>query len=238
MIIIYSLIFFLGASLGSFFYTYFLRREKDLSIVTPASHCDFCGNLLSVKYLVPVLSYIILRGKCPYCEKKIPIQTWLFEICYGMVSLICFYQWNWSIKFWIHLFQIALLILVAYTDFKTMMIYRVDIVCIGVLEIIYRLWQRNDLFSVLKYGLLLGAVFYLLMRFTKAMGQGDVEFAFVCGLFADSFYDVFSIFKNSFVWAAMFSLILLLFKKKGRKDEIAFGPFMALAVISQIFWRL
>lgn len=237
MILIYSCIFFLGASLGSFCYTYYLRREAEISIVQGRSYCDHCGHKIDAQYLIPVISYLLLQGKCPYCHKKISVYTCFFELFYGMISIVCFLLWGWTICFWIRLLQISLLLLLAYTDSKTMMIYRWDVILIGGLQICYRLWEKENVLFSLWCAMILGSAFWILMVVTKAMGQGDVEFSLACGLFAENYYELFNIFRNSFLFASIFSVFLILCKKKSRKDELAFGPFMALAILVHLLWR-
>lgn len=90
-IISYILLFILGSSLGSFFSLIVSRIAKKQSIILPSSHCVNCRNQLKVYDLIPVFSWIHLRGKCRMCYKQIPISYLLSEILSGVVVVVLYY---------------------------------------------------------------------------------------------------------------------------------------------------
>lgn len=83
-----TLFFFLGASLGSFFGVVVTRAKRHESIVWPASHCDTCNKPLKWYDNIPVISYLSLKGKCRYCQAKIPLKFLVYEVVGGIFALV------------------------------------------------------------------------------------------------------------------------------------------------------
>lgn len=83
-----TLMFFLGASIGSFANVVFIRVSKGISIVKPRSYCPACNKTIEWYRNIPVISYIMLDGKCHSCKNTIPIKYFWFEIEFGMIGLL------------------------------------------------------------------------------------------------------------------------------------------------------
>ena len=85
-ILVLVLFFFLGASIASGVYCAAWRVKQGESWFTSKrSHCDYCGHTLSMSDLIPVIGYILLRGKCRYCGKEIPSSSFVYEIVFGLI---------------------------------------------------------------------------------------------------------------------------------------------------------
>ncbi len=91
-IFLYFVVFYYGACLSSFINAYAYRYANDLKITHGRSFCESCGATLQVIDLIPVFSYIFLRGRCRRCHKKISPVYLLSEIFGGLLCLICFWQ--------------------------------------------------------------------------------------------------------------------------------------------------
>lgn len=231
------LIFMLGGSLASFYHVFVSRREKNEDFLWGKSHCDSCHRNLKFYELIPVFSYIFLGGKCKTCGEKIASDKFFTEILISSLSVFAFLKYDLSIQSFLVIGIITVATFIGIIDYKTGFIYNLDLFIILILTIIFKLSQGESIFNSLKFSLGMGLIFYLLYKFTGMMGLGDVLYAFVMGVFANNLLDVFVIFKDAFVIAAIFSIILILLKKKNFKDSIAFGPFISIAIIIFILCR-
>ena len=231
------LIFMLGGSLASFYHVFVSRREKNENFLWGRSQCDSCHRNLKFYELIPVFSYIFLGGKCKTCGEKIGSDKFFTEILVSILSVFAFLKYDLSIQSFLVIGIITVATFIGIIDYKTGFIYNLDLFIILILTIIFKLSQEESIFNSLKFSLGMGMIFYLLYKFTGMMGFGDVLYAFVMGIFANNLLDAFFIFKDAFVIAAIFSIILILLKKKNFKDSIAFGPFISIAIIIFILCR-
>lgn len=225
------LIFIFGASLGSFYQVFVTRREKKEDFIFTRSHCDFCKRKLKFYELIPVFSYIFLGGRCSYCGEKINRENFLIELLTGSLGVFVFLKYKVTLETFLIIGILVLASFIGIIDYKTSYIYNLDLLIILILTIIYKVFISSGLTLSIKYSLGMGLIFFALYYFTNMMGLGDVYYSFIMGLFAENLYDAFILFRDSFISAAVFSIILLILKKKTFKDSIAFGPFMSLAII-------
>ena len=221
----------------SFYHVFVSRREKNENFLWGISHCDSCHRNLKFYELIPVFSYIFLGGKCKTCGEKIGSDKFFTEILVSILSVFAFLKYDLSIQSFLVIGIITVATFIGIIDYKTGFIYNLDLFIILILTIIFKLSQGESIFNSLKFSLGIGLIFYFLYKFTGMMGFGDVLYAFVMGIFANNLLDSFLIFKDAFVIAAIFSIILILLKKKNFKDSIAFGPFISIAIIIFILRR-
>lgn len=236
-IFIAFIIFIMGGSLASFYHVFVSRREKNENFLWGISHCDSCHRNLKFYELIPVFSYIFLGGKCKTCGEKIGSDKFFTEILISSLSVFVFLKYDLSIQSFLVIGIITVATFIGIIDYKTGFIYNLDLFIILILTIIFKLSQGESIFNSLKISLGIGLIFYLLYKFTGMMGFGDVLYSFAMGIFANNLLDAFLIFKDAFVIAAIFSIILILLKKKNFKDSIAFGPFISIAIIILILCR-
>lgn len=236
-IFIAFIIFIMGGSLASFYHVFVSRREKNENFLWGISHCDSCHRNLKFYELIPVFSYIFLGGKCKTCGEKIGSDKFFTEILISSLSVFVFLKYDLSIQSFLVIGIITVATFIGIIDYKTGFIYNLDLFIILILTIIFKLSQGESIFNSLKFSLGIGLIFYLLYKFTGMMGFGDVLYSFAMGIFANNLLDAFLIFKDAFVIAAIFSIILILLKKKNFKDSIAFGPFISIAIIILILCR-
>lgn len=223
--------------MASFYHVFVSRREKNENFLWGRSHCDSCHRNLKFYELIPVFSYIFLGGKCKTCGEKIGSDKFFTEILVSILSVFAFLKYDLSMQSFLVIGIITVATFIGIIDYKTGFIYNLDLFIILILTIIFKLSQEESIFNSLKFSLGMGMIFYLLYKFTGMMGFGDVLYAFVMGIFANNLLDAFFIFKDAFVIAAIFSIILILLKKKNFKDSIAFGPFISIAIIIFILCR-
>ena len=223
--------------MASFYGVFVSRREKNENFLWGRSQCDSCHRNLKFYELIPVFSYIFLGGRCKTCGEKIGSEKFFAEILVSILSVFAFLKYDLSIQSFLVIGIITVATFIGIIDYKTGFIYNLDLFIILIFTIIYKLSQGESIFNSLKFSLGMGLIFYILYKFTGMMGLGDVLYAFVMGIFANNLLDAFFIFKDAFVIAAIFSIILIFLKKKNFKDSIAFGPFISIAIIIFILCR-
>lgn len=231
------LIFMLGGSLASFYDVFIMRREKNENFIWERSHCDSCHRNLKFYELIPVFSYIFLGGKCKSCGEKIGKDKFLAEILISSLSVFAFFKYDLSIQSFLLIGIITVATFIGIIDYKTGFIYNLDLLIILIFTLLLKLFLGENIFNSLKFSLGMGMIFYALYKFTGMMGFGDVLYSFIMGIFANNLLGAFLIFKDAFVIGAVFSIILILLKKKNFKDSIAFGPFISIAIIIFILCR-
>ncbi|MBD7911682.1 MULTISPECIES: A24 family peptidase [Clostridium] len=232
-------IILIGLSIGSFLNVCICRIPNEESISFPPSHCTSCGYKLKFYDLIPVLSYFILKGRCRKCKEKISIQYPLVEITNAILYVALYIKFGCTFEFIKYSILLSILVVIGIIDLQTQYVYRittiVGAVSGGVFFIIK--WKIDNKFPG---GYALGAIIgffiiYIIVKVTGGMGEGDIEIATICGLFLGIKQIIFAIF-ISFVTGGVVGLMYLIFKLKGRKDEIAFGPYLVLGTITAIFF--
>lgn len=236
-IFIYLFVFLFGGSLGSFYKVFVERRERGEDFIFSRSHCDSCKKTLSFYEMIPVFSYIFLRGKCSSCGEKIGKESFYIEVISSLLALLVFMRYKISFETLIIIFILLIAFFIGIIDYKTGYIYNIDLLLLLFFVIIHKIFIIGGLINSLKYSLGMGLIFFLIYFATKMMGLGDVYYSFIMGLLANNLYEAFVLFRDSFISAGLISLILILLKKKTFKDSIAFGPFMTVAIIIFLICR-
>ncbi len=225
-----ALIFVLGTIIGSFFNVVIHRLPKGESIITPASHCPHCGEKLKWWQNIPLISYIILKGKCFYCKKRISIRYPLVEFATGTLALLIFKKTGLSYKLvWGEVFLLSL-IPAFFIDLDHQILpdeITIGTTIWGILCSLINLSNISIIHSLLGI-LICGGLFLLVAIISKGgMGLGDVKLAASFGANFGWQLGLISLF-ISVVLGAICGSILILLRKKGRKDKIPFGPFMIM----------
>ena len=236
-IFIALMIFIMGGSFASFYDVFVSRREKDEKFIFERSHCDKCNRKLKFYEVIPVFSYILLRGRCKFCGERIETEKFITEIFISILSVLIFFKFDLSLATFLIIAIITVATFIGMIDYKTGFIYNIDIFIILIFAILLKLAEGENIFISLRFSLGFFIIFYLLYKFTGMMGLGDVFYSFVMGNFADNLLDAFILFRDAFVIAAIFSVILILLRKKNFKDSIAFGPFISSAIIIFLICR-
>ena len=218
----YTIVMFLfGTIFGSFFNVVGSRLPRGESIVTPRSHCTNCGHELGGSELIPILSFLMLGGKCKVCKQKLSWFHPLFELFTGILFALSYFLFGFSIEFAIALTFLSMLLIIIVSDMETMIIPdEVLIVGIGLLllEIGIQRGLQGLVWGVLD-GMIAFSVMFLLKKFgdflfkKESMGGGDIKLMFVFGLVLGWELALISIFFASFIGLPI--SCMLLYKKKG-----------------------
>ncbi len=241
----YIVVAVLGAVIGSFLNVVILRVPEKKSLMFPASHCPVCGESLKWWMNIPVLSYIMLRGRCRYCGSKISLQYPTVEFISAAITLVLYAALGFSYEFAFYLLTFYLLLVIAVVDLNTQLILN-SFLLIWVLLIIAGAYA--DIF-VIEWnwvwgisGAVLGGLFMLGIAYLgermfgkESLGMGDVKFAAAAGLFLGV-----DLVIPMVLIAAVSALIILLpvyGKKMGQKNVlIPFGPFLCFATTVIMFY--
>lgn len=248
-IIYYSLFMFVaGTAIGSFINVLIDRLPNGQSIFG-RSHCDCCQHTLAWYDLIPVVSFLWLKGKCRYCGKKLSWQYPMIEILTGVIFVLIF---NFSFGFpqdrqflnlLIHLGFASTLLVIFFADVKYQIIPDSMQTAFLIFSILLRLQEAPSFYhlsSIINYllsGLVVMLPILLLFLLTRGrgMGFGDVKLAFNMGFLLGIFGGLLALYV-SFIIGAVVGLIMLILKLKKLKSKIAFGPFLIIGTVVMLVW--
>ncbi len=233
----YAIAAAVGLVAGSFLNVVVYRYLSGGSIVRPASHCPSCLTPLSVKDLVPLFSYLLLRGRCRYCRTGIPPRYPLIEAGTAGLFLLCFHYYTFTPAFFQYAVLFSLLLVISVIDLERHLIPNRLVLLLLAWVIFWQLFfPRFSTLSALG-GLFTGGLLFLAIALLSqgGMGGGDVKLMAVLG-FASGLPDVLLVFMLAFFSGALVGVLLIIFKKKTRKSPLAFGPFLALAFLGMTLW--
>lgn len=250
-----------GLCIGSFLNVVIWRVPLGKSIVSPPSACPRCKKEIEPRDNIPVLSYLILRGKCRNCSLPISIKYPITEAITGILFTLAALQTGYSLLFINYAVLISLMIVVVRTDLEQYII--LDEVSIGgtVAGILLALLSggitilNSALTAVITFTFFLllrvGATFYMKKRnirteapegfedeeeeFQGGMGWGDIKLAACMGAFLGSTSTIIALF-IAFISGAIAGGIMIITNKKRKSTPIPFGPFMAIGAILALFF--
>ena len=235
-IIIYFFLFILGACLASFFNVCIARIPKKESIIFPSSHCLKCNSKIKPIHNIPIISYILLKGKCNNCLAKIPWHYFVVELLYPIIHILLFNRFG--NKFSLVFFKYAVLfsfgIIIFFTDLISGIIPDVLSLPLIVIGILFSLFTSSDLhFWNSLIGIGFGFIFFLsisylfyLIKKREGMGGGDVKFMAAIGSFVGFTGVLFTVLISSFTAIILMLLIL----RYDPEKEFSFGPFMVFGL--------
>jgi len=235
--VIFYLIFIItGLAVGSFLEVVIYRVPRKLSIVRPASFCPNCKKKIAFYDNIPVLSYIILRGKCRYCKSKIPVTSLLVEIITSLLFMANYIIFGLSINTAIGIIFCCALIAVSFIDIEFKIIPNVIVLPLIVVGLALNIaadpsnWWMPLAFSAGAF------VFMLIIHLIspRGMGMGDVKLSLMAGAFLVR--NVVSGLFLGFLLGSLYGLSLIIIKRKKLKQAIPFGPFISLGSIISLFW--
>jgi len=236
------LIFVLGLIVGSFSNVCIYRIPRNESVIYPASHCPKCRTKIKPVDNIPLLSYILLKGRCRNCGSKISIQYPVVEFLTGLIYLIIYLIYGLSIQSLVYIILSSALIIIAFIDLQEQIIPDIislpGIVVGLILSFIvpYISFINSALGALVGGGIILIIAWVGSIIFKKeAMGGGDVKLTAMIGAFLGWRYTIISLFLGFFL-GALTGIVLIMTKIKKREDDIPFGPFIALGSIITLLW--
>ncbi|HAJ57712.1 MAG TPA: prepilin peptidase [Candidatus Omnitrophica bacterium] len=243
----WAFVFLFGICIGSFLNVCIYRMGREESVVRPGSHCPNCKKPIRPKDNIPLLSYILLRGRCRDCGQRISARYFFVELITGLLFLALYYRFGLSIQGLAYCLLVSGLIIATFVDFDFRIIP--DEVSVGGiitgLVISFILPSLHNapthllgLFKSFLGVLVGGGILWLLgclgdFIFKKeSMGGGDVKLLAMIGAFLGWQIALLSLPVASLVGAVVGVII----KLKTKESVIAFGPYLALGAVICIFW--
>ncbi|MGG7098288.1 prepilin peptidase [Clostridium sardiniense] len=232
-LVIWLIIFLFGSIIGSFLNVCIFRIPKEESIVFPASHCGSCNTRLKGKDLVPIISFLALKGKCRYCYDKVSIQYPLIEVATGILFIAVYLKFGLSIEFFKFVTLTSVLLVIGIIDYKTQYVYSSVIITGIILGIIFLTitlitGEKSNLINVAIGALIPAMILAIIVWTTNGMGWGDVEIIFMIGIFLGLRLNLLNLF-ISIILGGVYAIYLIIFKKRNGKEAIAFGPYIVAA---------
>ncbi len=242
LFLLYSFIF--GALVGSFLNVVIFRLpDETQSVVFPASHCPKCGTNLHWYENIPVLSYLVLRGKCRTCNIPISLQYPIVELCMALLSLALYNRFGFSLILPFYFLFLAALLVIIFIDIHLQIIpdkISLPGILIGFASSFFNplvSWQESGLGILLGGGILYAvAKGYSLLTGREGMGGGDIKLLAMIGAFLGYQCLLYVIFFSSLTGSVV-GIAAMFQQKKGGQTRIPFGPFLSLAAMSWLFFQ-
>jgi len=234
LIVVFAL---LGAAFGSFTNVCSDRLPAGKSIIRPASHCDACQRRLTTLDLIPVFSYLWLRGRCHSCRAPIPRRTLWVELSMAGLFAVAFWQYGLSLEFVFITLYLVLLILITVIDLEHHLILNKIVYPSAVAVLIIDVFRPEIgiVNGLIGGGIGFGIFFLVALVFPRGMGWGDVKLAALIGL-VTGYPQIFVALLLGIIGGGLVAGLLLLLRLKRRREAIPFGPFLAVATMVTLFW--
>jgi len=233
-------IFILGLTLGSFLNVVIYRLNHGFSPLKGRSFCPKCKKKIRWYDNLPLISFILLKGRCRFCHSPISWQYPLVELTTGLVFLVVYFIWNLSGGNLVFLFYQLLissfLVAIFVSDLRYLTIPD-ELIWPAVFLSLFFNWFNRSFLLFLVSGLGAAGIFLFLALITKGrgMGGGDVKLVFLMGLVLGWSGILISLYW-AFLTGAMTGVILILLGKKHFGQHIPFGPFLASGALLALLW--
>ncbi len=237
-IYMYLIIFIYGIIIGSFLNVLIYRLPKKEDIVIKSSSCTKCGHKLQWYDLVPLFSYICLRGRCRYCKEKISAQYPIIEGLNGIIYIIIFLKFDFSVTTSLMCLFSSILIAISVIDYRTFEIPDILNIVLVAIAIISLFFTQDILERILGFVLVSGFMYLLLILFralrnVDCFGGGDIKLMAAAGLFLGGRRIVLAFFIGC-ILGSVIHLMRMRFKHVG--NVLAFGPYLCTGIfISMLF---
>lgn len=232
----------IGAAVGSFLNVCVRRIPLDESIIAPPSHCPNCNYAIRFYDNIPLVSYLLLRGKCRNCGERISIRYPLVELATALLALVLFWKFGMTFRFLICFIFSCVLLTITLIDFDHQIIpdiltlpgiplcFLAAVVVLGVP------WVDAGLGLLIGGGILYAIAFgYELITKREGMGGGDIKLLAMLGAFFGWKSLLFIVLVSSFA-GALVGITAMVIKGKDMKYAVPFGPFLSLAALAYMFW--
>jgi leader peptidase (prepilin peptidase)/N-methyltransferase len=232
---------FFGAVVGSFLNVVILRLpSEDESIVFPGSHCPRCQTPLTWWENIPILSYLLLRGKCRTCKLPISLQYPLVEAAMAVLAALLHRQFGLGVDFALYFVFCAALLVIIFIDIHHQIIPdRISLpgIVVGFVGSLFSqsvTWQQSALGVLLGGGVLYAVAWsYYVVTKREGMGGGDIKLLAMIGAFLGWQSLLYVLFSSSLLGSVV-GIAAMIKQGKGGLTRIPFGPFLALGALSYL----
>ncbi len=226
-------LFVFGTIIGSFLNVCIVRLPHNTSIVFPASHCPGCGAAIRFYDNIPLLSYILLAGRCRACKAPISLRYFIVELLMGTLMVVLFLHFGLSLVFILCAAFTAALVVITFIDLQHQIIPdRISLpgIPLGFLCSFVLPWNSwlDSLLGILVGGgiLYLFALGYYLLTKKEGMGGGDIKMLAMIGAFL-GWKGALASLMLAAVGGSLIGIVLMVLKGKNFKYAVPFGPFLA-----------
>jgi leader peptidase (prepilin peptidase)/N-methyltransferase len=230
--------FIFGTIVGSFLNVCIHRLPQESSIIVPSSHCPHCKTPIRFYDNIPLISFVLLRGKCRACHAPISWRYPLVEFLMGTFSIILLLKYGISTLYMIYVSFFASLTLVSFIDLPHRIIPDVIslpgiLVGLAISLLHPQLFFKDSLIGVLVGGgsLYLVASVYHVVTKREGMGGGDVKLLAMIGAFIGWKGVLFTILCSSLIGSIVGVTLMFITSKADSKYAVPFGPFLSLGAI-------
>lgn len=234
-IFLYILIFMFGIVIGSFLNVCIYRIPKKEDIVKIRSHCMSCGYQLKWYDLIPLFSYLFLKGRCRKCKEQLSVQYPLIELLNGVLYCVTWAVYGFSMETLLYALLFSALIVLSMIDFRTYEIppgINLFILALGLVRLLtdYTHWSDYVI------GFFCVSVFlYLIYMVTKGrgIGGGDIKLMAVCGLLLGWKLNVLAFALGCIIGSVIH---LCRMKISGETHVLAMGPYLSMGIFIAAVW--
>jgi len=234
-IILYIVFFITGLAMGSFLEVAAYRIPRKISIIKPRSYCPQCKKTIAFYDNIPLLSYLMLKGRCRSCRAKIPITSFFAELLTGLLFVSNYFFFGISLQTLLGAVFCCLLIVVSFIDIEFRIIPNVIVLPFTIIGLGLNIlmdpgrWWHPLAFAA-------GAFAFMLiinLIYPRGMGMGDVKLSLMAGAFLVK--NIIPGLFLGFLLGAGYGIGVII-KKRRLKQTIPFGPFISLGSIIALFW--
>ncbi|MBN1662476.1 MAG: prepilin peptidase [Deltaproteobacteria bacterium] len=231
-----------GAAVGSFLNVCISRLPEGLSIVSPRSRCPGCLHTIRYYDNIPLISYLVLGGRCRDCHEKISLKYPTVEFITALFALFLFWKYGLTLKYAVSFIFVCALIVITFIDLDHQIIPDlitlpgIPLCWLGAVFVMEVTWQAAT------WGLLIGggclyavAAGYELMTKREGMGGGDIKLLAMLGAFL-GWQSLLFILLVSSLAGAVVGIAIMIVKGRDMKYAVPFGPFLSIAAIAYMFF--
>ncbi len=231
------LVAILGLVVGSFLNAVIYRLHVGVSFMRGRSYCPHCKHNLVAMDLIPLVSFLLLRGRCRYCQKPISWQYPLVEAAMSVSFILLYWQFGLTSAFFVYLVYACLLMLIFVFDLKYYLILdKVSIPAIVLAFILSALVLKISVVSLF-FGALLGGGFFLLQFLVSRgrwIGGGDIRLGVLMGMML-GWPHVLVALVSAYFLGSIIGVGLILTRRKKWHSQVPFGTFLTLATYAAFF---
>ncbi len=235
LVLSYIVVALFGMMIGSFLNVCIIRIPEGETIVTAPSHCMRCGKKLKWYELIPVFSWLVLKGRCSGCKSPISAQYPLIEVATGVLYTSIYYRFGYSVETLIYCSMTSALLALSVIDFRTFEIpqgFNIFLVVVGAARV------ATDLDNWMLYliGFFAVSLFLLLIFLIsggRGIGGGDIKLMAACGLIL-GWKLIIVAFIIGCILGSIIHLIRMAVTKEG--TVLALGPYLSVGVFIAALW--
>ena len=236
------IVFIVGAAIGSFLNVCIYRIPRSKSIVRPGSHCPSCDKAIPFYDNVPLISYLILRGRCRQCRATISPRYFMVELLTALLFVAAYLTFGLTFELLVNVAFVSLLIIISFIDLDFRVIpdtLSIGGVVLGMALSFFRPFYsyKDALFGILVGGGILFsiAIGYQFFAKREGMGGGDIKLLAMIGAFCGIKGVIFTLVFGSLAGTVV-GIPLMLIKGEGTKYALPFGPFLSLGALAYVLF--